>query len=312
MLHRRDTGPAVVDLQRKLLLLGYDLPLYGADASLGGETLSAAATLLQAHGRTPTPDTITGDDLALIDELVAAIPLFVDVSPWSVQRPEAWQQLADAGPPWSGAILKVSEGRFGYSSWFAPHWAALGAVQCERLWLRGAYGFWRRAIPGTDQAHVMLREIQRAGGLDDDDLLAIDVETSAWNAAATRCEVEDGVSIMAETLRREAGREVVLYAGVWLAQLGITSRLRCALEWYPSYTAQLYRRVFERIGWDRSSLLAWQGVGLDARGVHAEWPLPETTPIGDADINALLLPGGIEAMRARLRVVAPCSAPAAP
>ena len=50
-LHRGATGSAVLDLQRSLLALGYPLPRFGADASLGSETLQSLALLLQDHGR---------------------------------------------------------------------------------------------------------------------------------------------------------------------------------------------------------------------------------------------------------------------
>lgn len=234
-------------------------------------------------------------------------PLLVDISPWCRQHPGAWQPLADAGAPWSGAIIKVSEGRVSYPTWFGPHWRALGDVHCVQPWLRGAYGFWLRGIPGSEQAHVMLAQIDKAGGRRAGDVLVIDVERSKANGGATRTEVEDGVSAMAATLWDETGCGVVLYAGVWLAQLGVRSQMGCELLWYPSYTPMLSTAVYERIGWTRGKLGPWQyaGLGGDGRVVAHLARYPRTTPIGDADISALVLEGGVERM---LEVLAPRAA----
>ena len=64
-------------------------------------------------------------------------PLIVDVSVWqdATIAPDAWARLAAAGPPWSGAILKATEGTGGslgwqakMARWVARHWPAGGAV----------------------------------------------------------------------------------------------------------------------------------------------------------------------------------------
>lgn len=64
-LHVRDKGPDVKALQNVLIRLGYQLPRWGADGDLGGETLDAVAQLLTDHGRTVDPDCNTVDDYEL-------------------------------------------------------------------------------------------------------------------------------------------------------------------------------------------------------------------------------------------------------
>lgn len=71
-LPRGSTGPAVRDLQRALVALGYPLPRFGADGALGTETLTALALLLHAHGRelAEVPDEVTDADLDLVARLL--------------------------------------------------------------------------------------------------------------------------------------------------------------------------------------------------------------------------------------------------
>lgn len=40
-LMRGDKGPKIVELQNRLMALGYDLPAYGADGDFGDETMTA-------------------------------------------------------------------------------------------------------------------------------------------------------------------------------------------------------------------------------------------------------------------------------
>lgn len=48
-----DKGPQIKKLQQDLILLGYDLPRWGADADLGDETLGAALEFLEDRGFLP-------------------------------------------------------------------------------------------------------------------------------------------------------------------------------------------------------------------------------------------------------------------
>src|SRR5258707_10312121 len=60
-------GPAVENIQKQLLALGYALPRFGADADLGDETLTAyAAFMIEAGLLAPTdelPNSVTVAEL---------------------------------------------------------------------------------------------------------------------------------------------------------------------------------------------------------------------------------------------------------
>lgn len=73
MLKRGDKGLAVVAVQTHLLELGYPLPRWGADGSLGEETLVAMADFLADHSRSVDPDrnTISPDEIALLKSVHA-------------------------------------------------------------------------------------------------------------------------------------------------------------------------------------------------------------------------------------------------
>lgn len=230
-------------------------------------------------------------------------PLVVDVSPYQVFPASRWADLAAAGPPWLGGGVKVSEGRSGYPAWLAQHWSAIRAAGLVRL----GYHFWRRDVPGTEQAHVMLLEIERAGGLAPDDILVVDVEVSEANRGASAAEVVASVSALVAALKAETCRGVVLYGGQWLAELGVTDRMRCAALWYPSYTAHLDQHAYERIEWTRDRLAMWQYAGLrgDGRIMSALAGYPTQTPIGPADISALVMPGGIARLQELLSAEKP-------
>jgi hypothetical protein len=88
----------------------------------------------------------------------------------------------------------------------------------------------------------------------------------------------------------------LLYGGSWLADLGITTRMGCARLAIARYTPQLPVHVYERIGWDRASLALWQYCG-DGVGYLAGYPR-EAPGCGRVDISALVLPGGLAALRA--------------
>lgn len=216
--------------------------------------------------------------------------LLIDISPWSPQRPADWRVLEQAGQPWVGGVLKVSEGRYAYDDWFAPHWRALGATGL----LRGCYAFLRLKDPAAPQAEALVRAVERAGGWGSNDLHPwLDVEWSRANDGVTREQIEDCVSTVAAEVGRLTGRDCTLYAGSWLRAMRVTSRMGCRWLTYPAYTSSLMQEWYETIGWDRDSLIWWQFAGVDRDGVHCELAgYPRTTPIGDADINVLTLPGG--------------------
>src|SRR5262249_2110065 len=70
---RGDQGDEVRQLQQALMALGYDLPRWGADGSLGTETLDALARFLRDHGTEVDDDAnvVSDAELALVQKVLA-------------------------------------------------------------------------------------------------------------------------------------------------------------------------------------------------------------------------------------------------
>jgi len=227
-------------------------------------------------------------------------PLLVDLYPYDVGGKPDWPALVAAGPPWHGAIVKVSEGVGGIvawqtnlSAWFQQQWPAIRAAAGARYgvdFFRGGYHYLLAGVDGAAQADHYLQRIERAGGWGPGDLWPIvDVEEGSGNKARSRQEVIDSTTAFAEAVRRRTGREVVLYAGWWVASMGIRDRMGCSWLWCPSYTATLPAASYERIGWTLGEVLAWQYVG-DGGGLLAGYPT--RSPLGDTDISTVMIAGG--------------------
>jgi N-acetyl-anhydromuramyl-L-alanine amidase AmpD len=99
---RKDTGPAVTEVQTLLLALGYTLPRYGADGNLGGETIDAFERFMRDHAAEapPTADTIDDTEIELLRRVAAAAVL--PLPSWLVDRRRFATKEHDYGArPWS-------------------------------------------------------------------------------------------------------------------------------------------------------------------------------------------------------------------
>ena len=234
-------------------------------------------------------------------------PLFVDE--YADDAPADWGTLASAGAPWSGAILKATQG-LTYSSgeWLRHNWQALAAASAAsgNPLLRGAYHYAELARSGKAQAEFFLRTMASAGGFASGDLWPIvDVE-SADNAGVTAQQTIDCVSAFAETIQAEIGRATMMYGGSLPYDLGITSRMGCSWLWLPRYTATLPASTYERIGWSLDALWGWQYKGAGGQAL-LETPsgvvYPSSAPgCGNVDLTVLTFPGGMSALVAALSV----------
>jgi hypothetical protein len=103
-------------------------------------------------------------------------------------------------------------------------------------------------------------------------------------------------------VKQRTGREVVLYAGGWLRSLGLRDRFGCSRLWLAAYVARLPAEEWAgQLGFGLDELLMWQYAGAAGGRVFSELAgYPRTTPIGDADISALTLSGGVERLRSTL------------
>lgn len=225
--------------------------------------------------------------------------MFVDV--YADDAPANWDAFGAVGPPWSGAILKATQG-LTYSSgpWLTKNWAALRAAQSRSRLIIGSYHYAALTESGAAQAMFYLRQMTAAGGFKIGDLWPIvDVE-SADNAGVSAAQTEDCISEFAATILSATGRRTMMYGGSLPYDLGITSRMGCSFLWLPRYTATLPAVVYERIGWSLDALFGWQikgaGVQVLLRTPGGEL-YPNVAPgCGDVDLTVLTFPGGLPAL----------------
>jgi lysozyme len=239
--------------------------------------------------------------MALEDPDMKLDPLIVDA--YQGDGAKEWAALAAAGAPWHGAILKATQGTYYHdTSWFGQNWRrvrAAGGARYATDWFRGAYHYPDLRQDGAAQADYFLDAVELAGGWGPGDLWPmVDVERAGQREGIGASQVIACVEAFCKRVTSRLGRQVMLYGGSWLADLGITSRMGCSHLAIARYTATLPVAVYERIGWDRASLALWQYCG-DGAAKLLGYP-NEAPGCGKVDISALVLPGGITALRAAL------------
>lgn len=221
--------------------------------------------------------------------MTAQQALIVDAWQFDGVKPADVATLVAAGAPWSGMIVQATHGKSLPSSWFNAMWPELKRAAGPRYgidWLRGAYHY---LIVGDDertQAEMFVRAIETAGGWGDGDVWpAVDVERGEQPPNASAAQVEHAVSSYAEHVLRLLGKRPLGYLGSYTRDLGIKSRMGCALLWYPQWDATLSWGNVARMGWDQRTTLLWQYCG-DGNAQLAGYP--HTTPIGKLDISVMV------------------------
>jgi hypothetical protein len=225
-------------------------------------------------------------------------PILVDL--YAGDELFAIDRLIATGAPWCGAMLKVSQGTYyAAPAWLDAMWPRARAAgdRYGVSWFRIPYIYLDVSQDGAAQAAFALKQIDAAGGLDHGDpLVVIDVERGGQHPNATKAQIVDVGSKCAAMLRTRTGREVVCYGGDYLRSNGVTiDELGCDLGWVADYNANLPATQYESIGCPLERLLAWQyggknGDGSEAVGLQG---YPHTTPAGNADLSALVIPGGV-------------------
>jgi GH25 family lysozyme M1 (1,4-beta-N-acetylmuramidase) len=223
-------------------------------------------------------------------------PLIVDCYEGDFERTKMdFMELAKAGAPWSGVLLKSSQGNYyNGGTWFAAQWrlVQLAGLQAWRQpnWIRGAYHYYDFAIDPVVQADYFVKNMGRAGGVLERDILMVDIERAGQRKTVTGSQVVNQVSEFVERVTKTTARWVMLYAGSWLSELGVTNRMGCRYLITARYTKTLPQTCYTRIGWDLASLAGWQYCG-DGVGELPGYPT-EAPGCGKVDITALVLPGG--------------------
>jgi GH25 family lysozyme M1 (1,4-beta-N-acetylmuramidase) len=208
---------------------------------------------------------------------------------WRKLLEAQWVDQAGVRRDYNGAILKATEGTRYYRGavdWFKRGWsevreAADASDSYGVDFVRGAYHFLRYGVSGARQAAYYLETIEDAGGWGRGDALPIlDVEDSKANLDALALAVatyraahpKDKIGtralegrIIADTARdfvaavkRETGRNVILYGGSALGARGVRDRLGCSWLWPAAYTARMSSREATSIGWTVPEIAMWQ------------------------------------------------------
>lgn len=232
-------------------------------------------------------------------------PLFVDCYQYDLNGKPDWWTLVKIGPPYHGGIIKATEGIHYAPSWFDTNWKLLRSIAGGRYgedWFRGAYHFLKFSVDGRKQADLYLAKIEMAGGWGVGDFWPIvDVELGSeknTNQLATAQQIVDCTTAFAERCKQVTGRKVMLYGNGAMRDRAISDRMGCDFLWCPRYTTTLPAQIYERAGWALDELVLWQ-YGGDGYAVLPKYP-KQPPGFGKVDMNALVVRGGIQWLRANL------------
>lgn len=232
--------------------------------------------------------------------------LFVDVYPGDGVKD--WLAYTAAGPPWHGAIFKLSQGiDYSYATWALRQRAPfLASPRYGRDLWDGFYHYLTFHQPGAAQADFFWTHFEGIGGERTGTLWAmVDVERGGQRIPnPSRAQVEDVTRAFAARYEQRSGRKATLYGGELLRSVGVTDLLGCARSAVALYTDHLGARgetteVFlARTGTSLDRLMLWQYAGDGA--AHLPGYPHEAPGCGKVDISVLTLPGGLDALRAGL------------
>jgi len=131
----------------------------------------------------------------------------------------------------------------------------------------------------------------------------LDIEEGSGNDDVVAREGASVVSVVGrafvERITARTRLAPILYAGGWLRSLGLRDRMGCEALWLAAYVARLPAREWStQLGFAPDDLWAWQYAGLGGSGMLSELSgYPRTSPIGDADLSAVVMPDGLARMR---------------
>jgi len=238
-------------------------------------------------------------------------PLIIDVYPGD-HRVD-WAAFCAEGEPWVGAILKASQGiRYSYLEWLTHNRNQLRDAAGDRYGVTmfdGMYHYLDLSVSGIRQADYFWSVCEQAGGERAGTLPAmVDVERGGQTIKAmTQTQVEDCTRAFADRIHVLSGREPTLYGGELLRAVGVKDRLGCGRSAVALYASRLGTKgesteaFLARTGTDLAHTMLWQYCGTDAaEDGPIGYPLRAPGCVDPVDINAVILPGGLEALRALL------------
>lgn len=233
-------------------------------------------------------------------------PLFIDT--YAGDRPCDWARFIAAGPPWHGAIFKMSEGlRYEYAAWVSRQRALF--VASERYGVDlfdGLYHYLDIGASGAMQAEWFWSLTQNAGGEKIGTLWGmVDVERSGQRVPLTRSRVTDCIGSFANRYEQLAGRKATLYGGELLRAIGAQGLYGCGRSAVAMYSTELHGKgestehFLRRTGTDLAHLLFWQYDGTEASTGPVGYP--RAAPgCPNVDISALVVPQGIAGLRSMI------------
>jgi len=233
-------------------------------------------------------------------------PLCVDV--YAGDGRKDWRAFCAAGAPWHLAMFKASQGTYYAPPIFGDERRAFldaaGARHGVDLF-DGAYHYLDLALDGAAQADYFVAAVEQAGGELAGTLWGmVDVERGGQRIRnPSRALVEDRVRAFAARYQQLTGRTPTLYGGELLRSVGVTDRLGCGRSAIALYGPTLPARLVTRTGTDLAHLLLWQYAGTGPQSPSQSLPgYPLVAPgCGRVDLSAMVLPGGLDALRAGLR-----------
>ncbi|MBA2718951.1 MAG: hypothetical protein H0U52_06890 [Chloroflexi bacterium] len=241
-------------------------------------------------------------------------PLLVDLYPKDLGGKPDVAALVAAGSPWSGLILKVSQGLFcpsqikGYTDeWLMKHGPLARTLAGERYgwdWWRGFYHYADVSKSASLQVDWFLRLVEKCGGWGRGDLWPmLDMEQARNPEKPGRAHLEDWINTYADAMARKHGRRPTLYGNIYLWENHVQGLCGCENLILARYRPTLTPDKHERIGIPASKLLGWQYVGTQEPGRPPSigpGGYPMITPLSHErqDITALVVEGGLEHLRA--------------
>lgn len=285
--------------------------------------------LLDVHGLASSLDTVRAMFSGEVDEargpekrgvlasiaraVSAPVPVAAEVLPPQLVPDFYWREgtlpaakILDARPAgceYAGAMLKATQGASYFSKareWFVDSYAALANKPrgADPEVPFGVLSYHYTELYGNKE--YALRQgrfylsVRRAAGVPITDPWVLDVEgggKDAKNRKASRQQVIDIVSTLAEFLRGETGSPGILYGGSLLSNLGIKDRMGCSWVWPAAYSATFKKHEYDSIGFKLGEVFAWQytdgdvSYAVTTKGVR----LPRVIPgVGGFDCSILM------------------------
>ena len=234
-------------------------------------------------------------------------PLWVDT--YAGDKLGSVTTLMDAGPPWHGFTHKLTQGTYHDECERVMQYrpTILHDVRYARDFWEGYYCFLDLNQDAVEQADFFWAMMTKIGGERAGTIWAmVDVERGGQRSIPSKQQVFDGVTAWANRYTQLSGKLPTLYGGELLRSLGIhepgapIELLGCGRNAIALYGAVLPEQVVVETGTDEAHLFQWQYDG-DGEAYLAGYPR-EAPGFGPIDISVLTLAGGLDGLRAALKV----------